>query len=153
MAHNIAASTSVLPVIITMLARTVLQSDATVTANSPTNESMNILIKDDQTGGILYGYCTLDQIRRTGKSQRLKVYKIPAEAFIAFLGIRYPKEPTVQTYLAAVEQGEGINPREGALLQAVDDIIDIDPEEWEAALRSGGIDPDDDESSDGWKQK
>jgi hypothetical protein len=102
---------------------------------------MNILIEDNESGAILYGHAVLDQVKRTGKSQRMKHYKIPAEAFIAFLGIRYSNEQAVRAYLAAVEEDGGINPQEGALLKAVDDVIDIDPVEWEAALRSGGIDP------------
>jgi hypothetical protein len=115
---------------------------------------MNILIQDHESGAYLYGHTVLEQIKRTGQSQRLKTYKVPGEAFIAFLSLRYPNVAEVKAYLAAVQETDSINPQSGALLRAVDEVIDIDPQEWEAALRSAGLERgEDSDSADWWKGK
>lgn len=98
----------------------------------------NILILDDQTQGVLYGYAVLDAIKQSNKGQLVKQYVVPAEAYIAFLQTVYSEVPEVKIYLQAVEI-EGINPRQSKLLRAVDDVLDINPEDWEKALKLCGL--------------
>jgi hypothetical protein len=100
---------------------------------------MDILIKDNQSQAILYGQTLLDEIIRTGKSRPVKVYKVEAEAWIAFLQLYHSHLAEVAIYLEAVKRTGSINPREGLLLKAVDDRLDISIEEWEAALKAAGI--------------
>lgn len=91
---------------------------------------MNFIVLDNETEIPLYGIVLMQEIKRSGKGVYAKVYRVPAEAWIAFLQIRYARVPQVNTYLKAVESGEGINPEKGALLEAIDQAIDIPEEEF-----------------------
>jgi hypothetical protein len=96
---------------------------------------MNIVVIDEQTEGVLYGHTIFKMVNSSDKDQNVKLYRIPGEAYVAFLAHRYADVPEVTRYLAVYET-EGLNPRKGKLLQAIDDVIDIDPQEWENALAS-----------------
>jgi hypothetical protein len=98
---------------------------------------MNFIILDTVTGGPLYGIVLLKEIRRTGRATGVGVYRIPAEAWIAFLQVHYSSVPEVRAYLQAVET-EGINPRKGAMLEAIDQRVEIPEEELRAAIKSCG---------------
>jgi hypothetical protein len=93
---------------------------------------MDIIIKDNETDIILYGHSVLETIVRSGKEQKVKLIKIPAEAWIAFLQVRYSHVPAVAAYLAASD--DGINPQEGKLLKAVDEAIEPSNEELDDLL-------------------
>jgi hypothetical protein len=113
---------------------------------------MNYIVRDSVTGGVLYGTVLLKEIKRTGKPAGARVFQIPAEAWIAFLQVRYHHVPEVKAYLQAAEEGEGINPQEGALLEAIDQRLDIPIEEFEHGLKLCGIPTgEDDDPADSWK--
>jgi hypothetical protein len=106
---------------------------------------MNYIVQDNEIGVTLYGIVLLKEIKRTNKSANVKIYRVPAEVWIAFLKFRYRQVPAVTAYLRAVENGGGINPGEGALLEAIDQELEIPLEEWEYALELIRDEPDDHE--------
>jgi hypothetical protein len=113
---------------------------------------MNYIVRDEITGGVLYGTVLLKEIKRTDKPARARIFQIPAEAWIAFLQVRYSHVPEVKAYLQAVEADEGINPREGALLEAIEERLDIPIEEFEHGLKLCDIPTgEDDDPADSWK--
>jgi hypothetical protein len=112
---------------------------------------MNFIVLDNITGGPLYGIVLLNEIKRTKRSVGVKIYRIPAEAWIAFLRVRYSSVPEVRAYLQAVENDEGINPRNGAMLEAIDQRIEIPEEELQHGLKLCGLAEDDDKGEE-WKR-
>jgi hypothetical protein len=102
---------------------------------------MNLIIQDSESGAVLYGLVLLKQIVRTRRGAWAKVYRLPAEGWISFLQSHYRDIPEVWDYLKAVET-EGINPREGALLEAIDDALEIPEEEFGDYLDRCGFKPD-----------
>jgi hypothetical protein len=99
---------------------------------------VNYIVQDNVTGTTLYGLVLLKEIRRTQKSVGARIYSIPAEAWIAFLRVRYSKVPEVQAYLEATDI-DGINPKEGAMLEAIDQEIDIPEEEFRHGMELCGL--------------
>lgn len=95
---------------------------------------MDILITDSITGTNLYGHALLKDIVRTGRTRSVQHIKLPAEAWIAFLQVRYSHVPEVKAYLTAVENNQGINPQAGKLLIEVDEAIDLPEEQVEALI-------------------
>lgn len=100
----------------------------------PIYSCVNLLILDSETEATLYGAVLLKEIRRSGKSRRVKIYHLPGEAWIVFLQHRHSSVREVRTYLDAVERGEGINPRGGQLLEAIEERIEVTEEEAEGLL-------------------
>jgi hypothetical protein len=96
---------------------------------------MNIIILDSETEIPLYGLVLLDVIKSTRRGSHAKVYRIPAEAWIAYLQTRHSHVPEVQAYLKAVDAEEGINPQEGKLLKAVDEAIEVSEHDADEILR------------------
>jgi hypothetical protein len=78
----------------------------------------------------------LKEVKRLDKPRPVYMIKIPAEAWIAFLDVHYDYVPEVATYLAAVEKEQEINPAKGALLEAIDNTIDLTEEEIEGLIES-----------------
>jgi hypothetical protein len=113
---------------------------------------MDILIEDTQTGTNLYGHALLKDIKRTGRSRPVQVIQIPAEAWVAFLQIRYSHVPEVKAYLKAAEKEETINPQAGKLLEAVDEALDLPEEEVEALVELVKQSPPPDEEGESWKK-
>ena len=109
---------------------------------------MNFIVLDNVTGCPLYGIVLLKEIKRTHKDA--KIFRIPAEAWIAFLQVRYRHIPEVKAYLETVQNNQGINPQAGALLEAIDQRIDIPLEEFEYGMSLCGLE----ENNEGeeWKQ-
>lgn len=111
---------------------------------------MNFIVADNETEIPLYGIVLLKEIKRTGKTVEAMLYKVPAEAWIAFLQVRYAQVPEVRAYLKAVDDGEGINPREGAMLEAIDQRLEIPEEEFRQGMELCGADLNDE--GEEWKR-
>jgi len=106
--------------------------------HSSFQEQSPLVIFDKVSEALLYGQAYLKQIMRSGREQQAYIIRVEAEAYIAFLMNRYVDIPEVKAYLEAIKT-EGINPRKGKLLAAVDDAIDIDRLEFLAALEAAGF--------------
>ena len=120
---------------------------------------MNFIICDKETGIPLYGIVLLKEIKRSGRSAQARTYNVPAEAWIAFLQTRYSSVPEVRAYLRAVENGEGINPKEGLMLEAIDQSIEVPEAEFRYGMSLCGpeakewLGDDQEEEGEEWKQK
>lgn len=90
---------------------------------------MNIAIQDTVTKAILYGHQALRALIRNNRPERMATFRIPAELWIAILKVNYSHLPEVKAYLDAVDNGGGINPDNGKLLEAIDDVMDIDADD------------------------
>lgn len=112
---------------------------------------MSYVVVDNESEIPLYGIVLLLEHKRTQKPVEANIYKVPAEAWIAFLMVRYQHVPEVQTYLKAVDNGEGINPRQGALLQAIDERCEIPEEEFLHGMKLCGGTLLNDEEGEEWK--
>jgi hypothetical protein len=121
------------------------------TNEKKTTKTMNYIIEDTETGCVLYGHALLQDIKQKGRTAQARIYQIPAEAWIAFLQVRYQHVAEVRAYLAAVENGGGINPQRGAFLAAIDDAVEIPEEEFRYALKLCKLD-DDNEEGEAWKR-
>ena len=101
---------------------------------------MNFIVIDKETSIPLYGIALLKDFNRKKKNLVGKIFSIPAEAWIAFLELRYSNIPEVKAYLDAVENGGGINPWQDGhpLLDAVDERLEIGIEEFRHAMASCG---------------
>jgi hypothetical protein len=60
----------------------------------------NLLLVDKETEGLLYGYRLVESRKDLKNPPAAVVIKIPAEAYIALLEVRFPAVPAVQKYRA-----------------------------------------------------
>lgn len=70
----------------------------------------DVVLPDYFGGFLLYGHRLLEEIRSSGESQAPGVYRVPAEAYLAYLQTHFPNYPSVQRLLK--------NPTDPELLRA-----------------------------------
>jgi hypothetical protein len=96
---------------------------------------MRFIILDQGSGALLYGHQELESTAEKESLQQVKVFHMPAEAWIAALKTTFTHIPAVNEYLKAVEDTETINPNNGKLLEAVDDAIEFSNEDVERVAK------------------
>ena len=100
----------------------------------------DFIIRDSKTQLLLYGHQALKASVRNNRSEELLVFRIPAEAWVAFLQIglqHIPPAaiPPVVTYLKAVQRSQSFNP-DPSLLEDIDNVLEISLEGAEFLQRS-----------------
>jgi hypothetical protein len=111
----------------------------------------DLVLFDDETGGILYGHEVLREIIRTKRSAHILHLHVPAEAYIALLRSYFTSVTEVRAYLSEVDRTNEINPGDdGKLLEAASNAIWIEKYHLDILLEA--IDEGRDEGAgDEWK--
>jgi hypothetical protein len=108
----------------------------------------DLILFDNETGGLLYGHEVVRQISRTKRPTRVLHLHVPAEAYIELLRGYFPDIAEVRAYLAEVERTNSINPGEGKLLEAASNAIWIEKRHLDILLDA--VD-EDEGAGDEWK--